>query len=126
MGPVAKNATPRPPAGSLDQRCTDLATETGAGSLGANAYFTSITIYIYTYKISIRDFKMLRRRPIPPSYPCYHHHIHATTITMIFIPTPSYPYHHHYIHAITIIPMPPPSYPYHHIILSGIKAWLHT
>ena len=50
--PVAKNATPRPPAGnqtsdpgSLDQRSTDWATETVAVSLGMSS------VYIYTEHI---------------------------------------------------------------------------
>ena len=51
-GPVAKNATARPPAGdwtrdpgSLDQRSTDWATEAVAVSLGAS----SVNIHIYTH-----------------------------------------------------------------------------
>ena len=47
LGPVAKNATPRPPAGiwihdpgSLDQRSTDWATEAVAVSLGVSSVYT--------------------------------------------------------------------------------------
>ena len=42
-GPVAKNATPKPLAGSLDQRSTDWATEAVAWSMRA------YSIYIYIY-----------------------------------------------------------------------------